>query len=191
MKVYFHLNINGFSNCYLVVNEQTKEAVIIDPGKITKEIISQIEDNGFKLSAILITHNHESHVEGIKTLQKIYTPDIYAADWEIAGDQTNVITGDGKLKLANMDIHYMAVPGHTSDSVVYEIENILFSGDVIFAGSMGSTNSSYSKFILNSNIEQKILSQQDGKVVMPGHGPPSTIEALKQFNTDITQLSLN
>ncbi len=191
MKVYFHLNINGFSNCYLVVNEQTKEAVIIDPGKITKEIISQIEDNGFKLSAILITHNHESHVEGIKTLQKIYTPDIYAADWEIAGDQTNVITGDGKLKLANMDIHYMAVPGHTSDSVVYEIENILFSGDVIFAGSMGSTNSSYSKFILNSNIEQKILSQQDGKVVMPGHGPPSTIEALKQFNTDVTQLSLN
>ena len=79
----------------------------------------------------------------------------------------------------------MAVPGHTSDSVVYKIGNILFSGDAIFAGSMGSTNSSYSKFILQSNIEKKILSQLDGTIVMPGHGPPSTIEALKKFNFDL------
>lgn len=185
MKVYFHLNINGFSNCYLVVNESAKEAIIIDPGKITEEIITQIEENSLKLAAVLVTHNHESHVEGIKTLQKIYSPKIYAADWEIAGTQTNVITGDGRLKLAKMNIYHMAVPGHTSDSVVYKIGNILFSGDAIFAGSMGSTNSSYSKFILQSNIEKKILSQLDGTIVMPGHGPPSTIEALKQFNFDL------
>ena len=52
MKVYFHLNLGGFSNCYVVVNEETSEAIIVDPGKITEKIISQLEDNHLKLVAV-------------------------------------------------------------------------------------------------------------------------------------------
>lgn len=181
MKVYFHLNVAGFSNCYLVVNEETKEAIVVDPGEITEELISQIEENFLTLIGILVTHNHGSHVDGIKTLRKIYSPEIFAADWEVAKNQTTVINGDGKIKVAHLNVHYMAIPGHTSDSVVYKIENLLFTGDVLFAGSLGSTNSSYSKFILQSNINQKIYSQQDGLVLMPGHGPPITLEAAKMY----------
>ena len=55
MKVYFHFNIDGFSNCYVVTNEKTMEALIIDPGKITKEILEQIENGPFDLTAVLIT----------------------------------------------------------------------------------------------------------------------------------------
>ena len=185
MKIYSHLNLSGFSNCYIVVNEKVNEAIIIDPGEITEEIISQIEDNHLKLSSVLVTHNHGSHVAGIKTLRKIYTPKIYAADWEIAGNDTTVITGDGKIKTAKMIVHYMSIPGHTSDSVVYQIGNVMFTGDVLFAGSIGTTNSSYSEFILRTNIEQKIFSQQHATVLMPGHGPPTTLGAAKNFNIDI------
>ena len=163
------------------VNEETKEAIVVDPGEITEELISQIEENFLTLSGILVTHNHGSHVDGIKTLRKIYSPEIFAADWEVAKNQTTVINGDGKIKVAHLNVHYMAIPGHTSDSVVYKIENLLFTGDVLFAGSLGSTNSSYSKFILHSNINQKIYSQQDGLVLMPGHGPPITLEAAKMY----------
>ena len=85
MKVYFHLNVGGFSNCYIVVNEDKKKAIIIDPGLVTEEIISQLEDNNLTLEAVLITHNHGSHVHGLKTLRKIYSPQILAADWEVAG----------------------------------------------------------------------------------------------------------
>ena len=60
MKVYFHFNIDGFSNCYVVTNEKTMEALIIDPGKITKEILEQIENGPFDLTAVLITHKHKS-----------------------------------------------------------------------------------------------------------------------------------
>lgn len=182
MKVYFHLNLGGFSNCYLVVNEESSEAIIIDPGKITDDIISQLEDNHLKLSAVLITHNHGSHVDGLRTLRKIYSPKIFAADWEVAGDDTTVISGDGKVRIAKMSVRYMTIPGHTADSVVYGIGNILFTGDVLSAGEIGSTNSSYSEFILKSNIEQKIFSQQEGTILMPGHGPPTTLGAVKKFN---------
>lgn len=183
MKIYFHLNLSGFSNCYVVVNEETSQALIIDPGKITDEIISQIEDNHLSLEAVLITHNHGSHVHGLKTLQKIYSPKVYAADWAVSQDQTTVINGDGKCIIAGLSVQYMSVPGHTSDSVIYHIGNVIFSGDVLSAGSIGSTNSSYSEFILKSNIEQKIFSQTEGTILMPGHGPPATLEAIKLYNT--------
>lgn len=182
MKIYFHLNLGGFSNCYLIVNEESNEAIIIDPGKITDDIISQLEDNHLKLSAVLITHNHGSHVDGLRTLRKIYSPKIYAADWEVAGDNTTVISGDGKVRIAKMTVKYMSIPGHTADSVVYGIGNVLFTGDVLSAGQIGSTNSSYSEFILKSNIEQKIFSQQEGTILMPGHGPPTTLGAVKEYN---------
>ena len=191
MKVYFHLNLGGFSNCYLIVNEETNEAIIEDPGHITEELISQIEDNHLKLVAILITHNHGTHVGGLKTLRKIYNPKIYAADWEVAGNDTTVISGDGKTRIAKMLVRYMILPGHSSDSVVYNIGNILFTGDVLSAGELGSTNSSYSEYILRSNIEQKIYSQLDDVIVMPGHGPPSTLGAIKAFNYDLKPLDSN
>ena len=89
--------------------------------------------------------------------------------------------GDGKIRVAKMNVRYMTIPGHTADSVVYGIGNIFFTGDVLFAGSMGSTNSSYSEFILRTNIENNIFSQQDGVILMPGHGPPTTLEAARMF----------
>ncbi|MCF0242812.1 MAG: MBL fold metallo-hydrolase [Treponema sp.] len=185
MKVYFHLNMGGFSNCYLVVNESKKEAIIVDPGQVTDTLIEQIESAPYHLAGILITHNHGSHKNGLKTLQKIYSPKILAADWEVAKDKTTVITGDGRIRIGGMLVHYMAVPGHTSDSVVYKIGNIMFTGDVLLAGTIGNTPSSYSRFILKSNIEKKILSQNEDTILMPGHGPPSTVAAAKIFNADL------
>lgn len=185
MKVYYHLNLSGFSNCYLIVNEQTKEALLVDPGEITEGLIKNIEENKYILSAVLVTHNHGSHVKGIKTLQKVYSPQIYAADWEVAGEKTNVITGDGKIKVASIDVTFMSIPGHTSDSVVYKVENLLFTGDVLFAGTIGTTNSSYSQYILQTNIKNKIFRLADNCIIMPGHGPLSTLEAVKAYNYDL------
>ena len=192
MKVYFHLNEGGFSNCYLVVNEISNQAIIIDPGKITKEIIARIEDNHLNLSAVLITHNHGSHADGLKTLRKIYSPKVFAADWTVAANDTTVITGDGTTQIEGMQVSYLTIPGHTSDSVVYKIGSILFTGDVLLSGEIGKTNSSYSEYILRSNIEHKIFSQLDTTVLMPGHGPPSILGAAKAiYNQNLTKKQIN
>ena len=179
MKIYFHINEGGFSNCYLVVNEISNQAIIIDPGKITKEMIARIEDNHLNLAAVLITHNHGSHADGLKTLRKIYSPKVFAADWTVAANDTTVITGDGTTQIEGMQVSYLSIPGHTADSVIYSIGSILFTGDVLLSGEIGKTNSSYSEYILRSNIEHKIFSQLDSTILMPGHGPPSTLGAAK------------
>ena len=192
MKVYFHLNEGGFSNCYLVVNEISNQAIIIDPGKITKEIIARIEDNHLNLAAVLITHNHGSHADGLKTLRKIYSLKVFAADWTVAANDTTVITGDGSTQIEGMQVSYLSIPGHTADSVVYSIGSILFTGDVLLSGEIGKTNSSYSEYILRSNIEHKIFSQLDSTILMPGHGPPTTLGAAKAiYNQNLPQKKLN
>lgn len=185
MKIYFHLNIDSFSNCYAVVNEKTSEAVIIDPGKITKEMINQLEDNHYRPVAVLVTHNHEDQLRGLKTFLKIYDADVYAAESNIFGIQTKVIHGEGRLNLAGLEIEYFPVPGHSPDSIVYKIGTVLFSGDVIGAGTIGETNSNYSKMILKRGVEQKILSQPEDTTIMPGHGPITTVAAERSFNIDI------
>ena len=81
MKIYSHLNLVGFSNCYIIVNEKIHEALIVDPGKVTTAVIENIENGGYKLAGILVSHNHGSHVQGLASLRKIYTPQIYAADY--------------------------------------------------------------------------------------------------------------
>lgn len=188
MKVYFHFNIDGFSNCYVVTNEKTMEALIIDPGKITKEILEQIENGPFDLTAVLITHKHKSHVRGLETLRKIYKPRVYAADFEIAASEETLINGDGIIYAAGLQIKHLALPGHSADSMAFKIGHIVFTGDTIFAGMIANTSSTYARRTLISNISTKILSQQDDIILMPGHGPPSTLAAEKNFNSTFQEI---
>ncbi|HIW37152.1 MAG TPA: MBL fold metallo-hydrolase [Candidatus Treponema faecavium] len=182
MKIYFHLNLDGFSNCYLVVNEVSRQALIIDPCRVTTDLLEQIERGPYSLAAVLITHSHPAHLRGLSVLRKIYTPKIYAADYEVAGSETMVLKDDGMLQIAGLRVGYLAVPGHSADSIVYKIGQALFTGDTLTAGMIGNTASSYARHTLINNIEVKILSQQEDVVIMPGHGPPSSVGAEKKFN---------
>ena len=189
MKVYLHVGLEGFTNSYIVANEEAKEALIIDPEKVTNKMISQIEEGGYTLSGVLITHNHKNHVKGLTTLRKIYDIKTYAAESEIEGEKAIILKGDGIIKIAGLDICYCSLPGHSSDSMIYKIGNMIFTGDVITAGIIGETNTLYARMLLMRNIREKITSQQDDVILMPGHGPPSTIGAEKKFNIDLNPKS--
>ncbi len=184
MKLYSYTDTDSFTNTYLVVNEKEKKSLLIDPSKITTEIINQIENNKLELSGVLITHNHHSHVSGLATLKKIYDTKVYAADPEISGSE-NLLQGDSSFELAGLKIDYYSVPGHTADSLIYKINNILFTGDVLYTGRIGSSSCTYTKMRLCSGIKSKIFAMPDTTTIMPGHGPLTSIGAEKLFNTEV------
>lgn len=184
MKIYHHLDFAKLTNCYLVVNEISKEALIIDPCKISNELIAQIERDNYNLVAVLITHKHTNHYRGLKTLQKIYDFSVYAADNEIASSMT-ILKDEGVKKIAGLNVEYFSLPGHSADSIVYKIGNVIFTGDVIFAGTIGSSSCSYTKKHLCNGIKSKILSLNDDTVIMPGHGPMTSVGIEKEFNLDL------
>jgi glyoxylase-like metal-dependent hydrolase (beta-lactamase superfamily II) len=187
MKIYYHYSKDGFSNGYLVGNEKTGEAVIIDPGVMNKELLDHIEQNHFKLDAVLVTHNHESHHRGLRPLLRIYSPRVYAADTELKGRKTVLLQGDGTFAAAGFAIRYFAVPGHSPDSLMFQIENVLFTGDALSAGRLGTTNNMYGKRNLLTHLKNKLLSQNDEIIIMSGHGPPSTVGAERLFNAEMME----
>ena len=187
MKIYHHLDFAKLTNCYLVVNEETKHALIIDPCKISNALIMQIEKDNYDLVAVLVTHKHTNHYRGLKTLQKIYDFSVYAADNELASG-TTILKDEGIKKIAGLNVEYFSLPGHSPDSIVYKINNVVFTGDVIFAGTIGSSSCSYTKRHLCNGIKSKIFTLNDDTVIMPGHGPMTSVGAEKQFNLDITPI---
>ena len=185
MKLYFHFSLEGFSNCYILGNDESKEAIIIDPGYIDPVMISHIENNGYKPIGILITHNHDNQTRGINTLLKIYKMPVIGADYEICGHATTVVSGEGILQLGYFKIEYYATPGHSSDSMLYKIGSMLFTGDSISSDCIGSTNSDYGTEILRNTVNTCLKTQNTNLLVFPSKGPPSTLEAELKFNTEL------
>lgn len=185
MKVWFHYSLEGFSNGYLVANEKTGEAVIIDPGAMSRELLAHVEEHRYRVDGILVTHSHPSHHAGLVTLMRIYSPRVFAADAELSGVKTVLLQGDGTFVAAGFAIRYYAVPGHSPDSLMFQIENAVFTGDTLSAGRIGATNNIYGKRNLLTHLKNKLLVQNDNAVLFPGHGPPSTLRAERFFNSEL------
>lgn len=183
MKVYLHFSPQLFANTYLIGNEITKEAVIIDPAKITEKMINQIEKNEFALKAVLLTHNSENPYEtGLKTILKIYNPKVYAGSCFSEDITINTLRGDGCIDLAGYPVRYFAIPAHSSYSYMFQIENILFTGASISAGMIGKT---YVSKTLQNILKIKLTTMDDNLVVMPFYGPPSSVRLERKYNISI------
>ena len=190
MKLFFQYCSFGFSNCYVLGNEDEnseyeKSAIIVDPGSMEKATLHNIENNNFNLKAVLITHDHLGHVRGLRTLKRIYDAEIYSVNQTIMDHKTNIVKDGDYINIAGFMVEVISIPGHSSDSAVYKIGNLLFTGDVLTAGLVGSTASAYGTATQMNKLRSRLLSLPGDYVVLPGHGPPTTLEAERRFNADI------
>ena len=189
MKLYFHFAVVGFANTYLIGPPKGGEAILVDPGIMDKELLTLIESNHYYIRTILVTHHHNSHVKGIRTLRKIYDADIYAfSPYILDFPSIPIKDGDRFSAASNIEVEVIEVPGHSSDSLVYHIGGMIFTGDVLAAGRAGNTKNSFSRALLLRSISEKLFTLPDTTLVLPGHGPPSTLNAERMFNPDLKLL---
>jgi glyoxylase-like metal-dependent hydrolase (beta-lactamase superfamily II) len=162
-----------------------REAIIVDPGNMDETLLRFIEDNNYTLQGILITHDHRNHVHGLRTLKRIYNTPVYGMN-PVIRDWGTVMVRDGEtVGIGPFETEIIGVPGHSADSAVYKIGRLLFSGDALSAGMVGSTVSSYAAANQLSALRSKILALPGDYTVLPGHGPPTTLEAERRFNRGI------
>jgi len=190
MKLFFQYCSFGFSNCYILGEDDTgldkpNTAIIVDPGSMENITLETIENNNFDLKAVLVTHDHLSHVRGLRTLKRIYKAEVFAVNQTIMNIRTNMVKDGDKIIIGGFTVDVISIPGHSSDSIVYRIANLLFTGDVLTAGLVGKTASAYGATTQMNKLRSRLLSLPGDYVVLPGHGPPSTLEAERRFNTDI------
>jgi hydroxyacylglutathione hydrolase len=182
MKVFTIYNTAGSLNTYLLGHENGGDAIIIDPGQIDLHLLDILENNNYYVRSILLTHDHENHTRGVKTLMRIYDSAIYCKSPMIYDYPSVTVSENKKLDLSGFDITIIEIPGHSDDSVVYKIRNTLFTGDVISSGRIGSAQNSASKKLLQDNIIKKLFSLEGNYIIFPGHGSPSTLKVEKEFN---------
>ena len=149
------------------------------------KLLRLIEGNDFYIRHILVTHNHMTHIGGIRTLLKIYDADIYSASEHILTYPSNIITPDSFLNLSGIEVAVMEFAGHSEDSLVYRIEKMLFTGDTLCAGNLGHEETKETMKLISKSVSTKIKDIDDSMLVFPGHGPPSTIKAEKDFNPEL------
>ena len=191
------------TNCYFLINEDTKEVLIVDPADRAQKIIEWINSEGLKPTAILLTHGHFDHIMGVAGVKKEYNIPIYASKDEVevlADPQINVSTmmgaylsmkadqlfSDGDvLELAGMKLKVISTPGHTIGSVCFymEEEKVLISGDTLFEASVGRSDfpTGSSRQLIES-IKTRLFVLPDDTDVFPGHGGTTSIAYEKAHN---------
>jgi len=188
-------------NCYLVVDEKTRRAVIVDPGGEGDRLVEAIERSGAELEAIWITHAHVDHVGAIASVKRRWDVPVYLhpADrrlYEAASRQAEVYGipfeeppppdrefSDGQqLTLGDNEMTVMHAPGHAPGHVVIYGNGIALVGDCLFAGSIGRTDLPFSNPPQLAATLEKIAALPPDTIVYPGHGIETTIAEERQSN---------
>ncbi|MFJ7746169.1 MBL fold metallo-hydrolase [Peribacillus sp. NPDC097295] len=192
------------TNCYIVSKGQN--CLIIDPGEEPQKIIQYIQTKKFKPLAILLTHAHFDHIGALDAIRDHYEVPAYIHEREakwlldpaLNGSQNwfpenpmrmkpadHILAHEQVLTIGEFTFEILETPGHSPGSVSYYAndERLLFSGDVLFQGSVGRTDLiGGSESVLLKSIETKLLPLSDDTIVFPGHGPITTILDEKDTN---------
>ena len=182
------------TNCYVVINEETLECVVIDPGDESNTIMDYIESNNLKCKAIMLTHGHFDHVGAVNAGAEQTGCTVYINPRDegykvgMSGMMFKLPEGgryydDGdEITEAGLKFKVIATPGHTPGGVSLICENALFVGDTLFRGSCGRTDLPGGDTETELHSLKKLCELSGDYEVYPGHMDSSTLERERRFN---------
>ena len=198
-------------NCSVIGDEATHEAMVIDPGDDIDDVLEVVRENGLTVKQIVVTHAHIDHVGGAMKLRQatgaaillnqndydlLKMLDVQAAWIGVPSPgpvqiDSSISTGD-KISAGSLTADVIHTPGHTEGSVClyFPAQQKLIAGDTLFAGSIGRTDlpgGSFKKIM--SSLQEKVMALPDETIVIPGHGPATTIGEERATNPFINSKS--
>lgn len=174
------------TNCYILGCKQTSQGLVIDPGDEVLRIVKEITRSGLTIKHIAITHGHIDHVGGVSELKRITKAPvlIHRLDAAALGAKPDgFLEEEQVLQVGHYSISIIHTPGHSPGGVCLHAPGAVFTGDTLFAGSVGRTDfPGGSHELLVEGVRRKIFPLGDDLRVYPGHGPESTIGRERQTN---------
>lgn len=190
------------SNCYLVGDEATRVGMILDPGFEAQTIRSGIRSHNFAIEKIVLTHGHLDHIGAVSELKSKTGAEllIHRQDGPMLTDpRENLSAFSGEnikapaadrlleegevISVGSLKFDVLHTPGHSPGGICLHSDKLVFTGDTLFAGSIGRTDFPGSDYdTLMRSIREKLMVLPDDTTIYPGHGPKSTIGQERQFN---------
>lgn len=179
------------TNCYIVHNENSKECIVIDPGYDANTILNRAALLGLQIKAILLTHGHFDHVGAVRQIAADTDCQVYVAEKELSLPAamtdgplfyTDLYPAAGKIFVAGLGIGILPTPGHTPGSVCLITGDVIFSGDTLFAGSMGRCDFPGSSIFDMRKSMKKLYNLAGDYRVFPGHAESTTLEYERKTN---------
>ena len=174
------------ANCYIVGCKETREAVVIDPGGEVPRIVSELVKRNLTVRTILNTHGHWDHTGGNDELRKITRAPlmIHPGDAPQLNQPPDAFLEEGQeVRFGTFCLRVIHTPGHSPGGVCLSGAGVVFTGDTLFAGSIGRTDLAGGDYgTLIQGVRRKLFCLGDEVRVYPGHGPSSTIGKEKAQN---------
>ena len=193
--MYFkQIKYRGDNFSYIIADEASGEAAVVDPSFNVDAIILILKDQNFSLKYIINTHGHADHTAGNEELKAAFQSKIVAHKLSHVNQDISIVDGD-TIRLGAISIKVMHTPGHTPDGICLLIDGKLLTGDTLFVGECGRTDlSGGSAEDMYTSLLQKIAKLDDSIEVYPGHDygpfPNSTIAQEKQTNYTLQNRTL-
>lgn len=203
MKLYHYITGPLSVNTYLVVDEVTNKGFLVDPGGEDKSLLEYVKEHDIRMEYILLTHGHGDHICGLSSYREAWPDALVVAHEEerdllrdpkrnyssmTCGCPLSIVadlyvTDGQKLTVGSTELTFLFTPGHTPGGMSIYTEGTLFSGDTLFAASVGRTDFPGSSFsALKQSIEEKLYTLPGDTKVYPGHMGPTTIKTEKEQN---------
>ena len=179
------------TNCYILREAGEKTCCVVDPGYEPETILSFLEEKGLTLGAILLTHGHFDHVGAVRLLAAETGCRVYLCKEDLALPPmltdgalyyTDSYQDGDTLSLWGLTIRVLQTPGHTPGSVCLLVEDSMFAGDTLFAGSCGRTDLPGGNSRAMRASLHRLAALTENYTVYPGHGGSSTLAQEKQYN---------
>ena len=186
------------TNCYIIYNEDTKSAVVIDPSDQASLVLARLDALGLELRAILLTHAHFDHGGDVKRLLEKRPAPVYCHPAEGSLPSwlthrllwTDELAEGQTLDFDGLRFKVLHTPGHSPGSVCFLCGASLFAGDTLFAGSCGRTDLPGGSWKDMAASLRRLASLEGDYTVYPGHGEATTLEAERQRNPYL-EMALN
>jgi hydroxyacylglutathione hydrolase len=189
LQIYTYFSSDSMMNTYVIWHRDRREAILVDPVHFDGGLFEILESNALEIMAVLVTHAHEEDFKAIKTIPKIYHHvKLYGGSDRIFGMPLENLKEAPRFFAAGFAIDPIFLPGHHSDSLLYLLEGLLFSGDLLSAGGLAMADGNYGRRLLCQCIKESIFTLNEHTLILPLFGPPSTVGIEKETNALLQEL---